>query len=71
MLFLIEDNGYAICVPIEAQTPGGSIYALAGSVPGLFRQDVDGTDFLASYRAMREAAQYCREGRGPALVHAR
>ncbi len=71
VLFLIEDNGYAISVPVEAQTPGGSISTLTASVPGLFRQAVDGTDFLASYRAMREAAKYCREGRGPALVHAR
>ncbi len=71
VLFLVEDNGYAISVPIEAQTPGGSISALTASVPGLFRQAVDGTDFPASYRAMREAALYCREGRGPALVHAR
>jgi len=71
VLFLIEDNGYAISVPIEAQTAGGSISALTASFPGLFRQDVDGTDFFASYRAMRDAAQYCREGRGPALVHAR
>jgi 2-oxoisovalerate dehydrogenase E1 component len=71
VLFLVEDNGYAISVPVEAQTPGGSISALTASVPGLFRQEVDGTDFLASYRALREAARYCREGRGPALVHAR
>jgi 2-oxoisovalerate dehydrogenase E1 component len=70
VLFLIEDNGYAISVPIEAQTPGGSIYELTASVPGLFRQTVDGTDFIASYRAMGEAVKYCREGRGPALVHA-
>ncbi len=71
VLFLIEDNGYAISVPIEAQTPGGSISELTASVPGLFRQEVDGTDFFASYRAMQDAARYCREGRGPALVHAR
>src|SRR6516162_3937931 len=56
VLFLIEDNGYAISVPIEAQTPGGSIYELTASVPGLFRQTVGGTDFIASYRAMRQAA---------------
>ena len=71
VLFLIEDNGYAISVPVEAQTPGGSISALTASVPGLFRQAVDGTDFVACYGAMREAARYCRQERGPALVHAR
>ena len=71
VLFLIEDNGYAISVPVEAQTPGGSISALTASVPRLFRQEVDGTDFIASFRAMREAARYCRQGLGPALVHAR
>jgi 2-oxoisovalerate dehydrogenase E1 component len=70
VLFLIEDNGYAISVPVEAQMPGSNISALTASVPDLFRIEVDGTDFLASYRAMQEAIAYCREGRGPALVHA-
>ena len=70
VLFLIEDNGYAISVPIEAQTAGCSISKLTEGFPGLFRQEVDGTDFVASYRAMKAAAAYCREGRGPALVHA-
>jgi 2-oxoisovalerate dehydrogenase E1 component len=70
LLFLIEDNGYAISVPVECQTAGGSISKLVAGFPGLFRQEVDGTDFLASYRVMRSAAAYCREGSGPALVHA-
>ena len=70
LLFLIEDNGYAISVPVECQTAGGSISKLVAGFPGLHRAEVDGTDFLASYRAMREAAAWCREGRGPALVHA-
>ncbi|HWQ56653.1 MAG TPA: dehydrogenase E1 component subunit alpha/beta [Bryobacteraceae bacterium] len=70
VVFLVEDNGYAISVPIECQTAGGSISKLVAGFPGLFRQEVDGTDFLASYRAMKEAVQYCREGNGPALVHA-
>ena len=64
VLFLMQDNGYAISVPIEAQTAGGSISELTGGVPGLFRQAVDGTDFLASYRALREAAAWCRAGAG-------
>src|SRR5882724_1083869 len=70
VLFLVEDNGYAISVPIEAPTPGGSISALVACIPDLFRVEVDGTDFVASWDAMQAAVRYCREGRGPALVHA-
>jgi 2-oxoisovalerate dehydrogenase E1 component len=70
VIFLVEDNGYAISVPVEFQTAGGSISALAAGFPGLLRLEVDGTDFLASYRTVRQAVAYCREGRGPALVHA-
>jgi 2-oxoisovalerate dehydrogenase E1 component len=70
ILFLIEDNGYAISVPIEAQMPGGSISALTSGVPDLFRIEVDGTDFRLSYRAMTDAVGWCRAGHGPALVHA-
>jgi 2-oxoisovalerate dehydrogenase E1 component len=70
LIFLVEDNGYAISVPIEAQTAGGSVSRLTEGFPRLFRQEVDGTDFLASYAAMKAAAAHCREGRGPALVHA-
>ena len=71
VLFLIEDNGYAISVPVEHQTAGGNISRLVSGFPGLFQLEVDGTDFVASYRAMTEAAEYCRQGHGPSLVHAR
>ena len=70
VLFLIEDNGYAISVPSEFQTAGGNISQALSGLPGLFRREVDGTDLLASYRAMEEAVAYCRQGNGPALVHA-
>src|SRR5262249_1465620 len=70
LLYLVEDNGYAISTPIQCQTGGRNISGLVAGFPGLFRQEVDGTDFFASYRAMRDAARHCREGGGPAFVHA-
>ena len=71
LLVLVEDNGFAISVPVEAQTAGGSISALLRSFPDLFIAQCDGTDFLESFQAMSDAVSYCRSGRGPALVHAR
>jgi 2-oxoisovalerate dehydrogenase E1 component len=70
VLFLVEDNGYAISVPVEVQTPGGDISRLVRSFPGLHVASVDGTDFFASLTAMRDAAAYVRARNGPALVHA-
>ena len=70
LLYLIEDNGYAISVPVEAQTAGGSVSRLAAGFPGLHIAEVDGTDPLESYAVCKVALDYCRERRGPALVHA-
>jgi 2-oxoisovalerate dehydrogenase E1 component len=70
VLYLIEDNGYAISVPVEVQTAGGSISRLVRSFPDLYVQECDGTDFLNSYETMQRAVRYCREHRGPAFVHA-
>jgi 2-oxoisovalerate dehydrogenase E1 component len=70
VLFMVEDNGYAISVPVEVQTPGGSIGNLVGEWPDLLYLEVDGTDFRASHRALAEAVAWCRERKGPALVHA-
>src|SRR5205085_6541386 len=66
----VEDNGYAISVPVEIETAGGDISRLVRSFPGLHVQSIDGTDFFASLRAMREATAYVRARKGPALVHA-
>jgi 2-oxoisovalerate dehydrogenase E1 component len=71
VLFLVEDNGYAISVPVEVQTPGGDISRLVRSFPGLHVDSIDGTDFFASLRALREATAYVRGRKGPAFVHAR
>ncbi|MGH9363711.1 MAG: alpha-ketoacid dehydrogenase subunit alpha/beta [Thermoanaerobaculia bacterium] len=70
VLFLIEDNGYAISVPVEVNTAGGSISKLVRGFPNLFLAEVNGCDFLESYDALRYATEYCRRRQGPALVHA-
>ncbi|HCR00074.1 MAG TPA: dehydrogenase [Acidobacteria bacterium] len=70
VVYLVEDNGYAISVPVEIQTPGGDIAQLVSTFPGLDVISVDGTDALASYAAMRRALAHARSGRGPALVKA-
>jgi len=71
VVYMIEDNGYAISVPVEVQTAGGDLSKLVASFPGLFVQSIDGTDFLGSYKAMTAAVKYARERKGPALVHAK
>lgn len=71
VIFVVEDNGYAISVPVEVNTAGGDISKLVSGFPNLFIQKVDGTDPLASYAAFKAAVSYCRERRGPAFVHAK
>ena len=71
VFYLVEDNGYAISVPVEVQTAGGSIARLAKGFPGLHIAECDGTDPLESYAVCKEAIQYVRDRRGPALVHAK
>jgi 2-oxoisovalerate dehydrogenase E1 component len=70
VVYVVQDDGYAISVPVEVQTAGGSISRLVQSFPSLFVQEIDGCDPLQSYVAMKEAVQYARERHGPAFVHA-
>ncbi len=69
VLFVVEDNGYAISTPVEANTPGGNISRLVANFPNFHFAEIDGTDALASYTAMVEAIAHCRARKGPALVH--
>src|SRR5918998_3340004 len=71
VVYLVEDNGYAISVPVEVNTAGGSISKLVTGFPGLFIQEVDGCDLVASYEVMKKAVDYARQRKGPALVHAK
>lgn len=71
VVYLVEDNGYAISVPVEVNTAGGSISKLVASFPGLYIQEVDGCDLFASLETMERAVAYARERKGPALVHAK
>src|SRR5687767_1824719 len=71
VVFLIEDNGYAISVPVEVQTAGGDVSRLVENFPSLFVQRCDGTDPIESLETMRRAVDYARRRKGPALVHAK
>src|SRR3989442_9912020 len=70
VFYLVEDNGWAISVPVDVQTAGGSISRLVKSFPNLLTVECDGTEFLESYDAAGKAVEYVRERRGPALLHA-
>jgi 2-oxoisovalerate dehydrogenase E1 component len=70
VIYLVEDNGYAISVPVEVNTAGGSISKLVATFPDFLVIEVDGTNPIASYGAMRRAVEHCRARRGPALIHA-
>ncbi len=69
VVYVVEDNGYAISTPVEVNTPGGNISRLVRNFPNFFFAEVDGTDPIASYAAMTEAVAWCRAGNGPAFVH--
>jgi 2-oxoisovalerate dehydrogenase E1 component len=70
VVFLIEDNGFAISVPTEYQTAGANISRLVSGFPGIFQQEIDGCDFMACHEAFEAAVSYCRQGRGFAMIHA-
>jgi 2-oxoisovalerate dehydrogenase E1 component len=69
VVYVVEDNEYAISTPVEANTPGGNISRLIANFPNFHFAEIDGTDPIACYAAMTEAVAYARSGKGPALVH--
>lgn len=69
VIFCVEDNGYAISVPVEVGTAGGDISKLVEGFPDLYIQKCDGTDPIESYETFKRAVDYCRARKGPAFVH--
>ncbi len=70
LFYAVEDNGYAISVPVDFQTAGGNLSALVRNFPNLHVEECDGTDFAESYAAAGRAVAHVRKRRGPALLHA-
>ena len=70
IVFVIEDNGYAISVPVEVQTAGGSISKLVANFPDLRVAECDGTDLVDTYRAAGDVIRWVRERNGPGFLHA-
>jgi len=70
VIFCVQDNGYAISVPVEVQTAGGNISRLVSGFPNFHFEEIDGTDPVVAYAAFKRASDYCRGGHGPAFVHA-
>jgi 2-oxoisovalerate dehydrogenase E1 component len=70
VVFAVEDNGYAISVPVEVQTPGGSISKVVAGFPDLHIVECDGTDLEETYKAAGEVVKWARQRKGPALLHA-
>src|SRR5713101_6832688 len=69
LIFVVEDNEYAISVPVEVQTPGGNISRLVAGFPNFHFEEVDGTDPVATYAAFVRSVAHCRAGTGPAFIH--
>jgi 2-oxoisovalerate dehydrogenase E1 component len=69
VVFCVEDNGYAISVPVEVNTPGGNISKLVANFPNFYFAEVDGTDPELCLRVFEAAVAHCRAGLGPAFVH--
>jgi 2-oxoisovalerate dehydrogenase E1 component len=71
VIFVVEDNGYAISTPVEVSTAGGDISKLVSGFPNLYIQKCDGTNPLESYETFKRAVEFCRARRGAAFVHAK
>lgn len=72
VVFVIQNNKWAISVPVEGQNAGknSSLAEMMKGYENLLRMEVDGTDFLEMHAAAQSAFKYARQGKGPALIEA-
>ncbi len=70
VIFVIQNNKYAISTPVADQMAGGSVYKFTAGYEGLNRYHVDGTNFFKSYKVLKKAVADARSGKGPALIEA-
>ena len=70
VIFCIQNNGFAISVPVEQQTAGASVYKVVAGFEGLHRFHIDGTNFMESYATAKEAVRLARSGEGPSFIYA-
>lgn len=72
VVFVIQNNKWAISVPVENQTAGknASVLEMMKGYENLLRLEVDGTDFLQSNAIAQSAFKYARNGSGPVLIEA-
>ena len=70
IIFLIQNNHFAISVPFKDQVAGNSLYDLTSGYNNFLRIQIDGTDFVKSYEASLKAVEYARSGKGPVLIEA-
>ncbi len=71
VVFLIQDNTYAISVHISEQLAGKSVANISSGYEGLAVSEIDGLDFFASYEALASAVARARRGDGPSVVVAK
>ncbi|RSK44803.1 alpha-ketoacid dehydrogenase subunit alpha/beta [Hymenobacter perfusus] len=70
IIYLVQDNDWGISAT-GREMRSMDAYEFAAGFKGLYRLQLDGADFLASYAGMQQAAEYVRQRRGPVLVHAK
>ncbi len=69
-IIVVQDNKFAISVPVDEQTSNKSISKTVSGFENLEIVEIDGTDYFESYAAMEQAVKRARNGEGPTLVHA-